>query len=124
MSDIENLKKVIGFGLDVGEALIAASAQPTPIQKAVSMLHLIEDVPVLFGVDYSLLQSEVKALVPAQLDELNAYIDANFAIPDTDKEAKIEAAIGVVIDLAKLAEKAVAMWKGPAVVAAPAPATP
>jgi len=116
---MENLKKVVEFGLDVGEAIIAAAAQPTPLQKGISMLHLLEDVPTLFGVDYSALQAEAKALTPELLDELNSFIDSKFSIPDADKEAKVEAAIGIVIDLAKVAEKAVAMWKGPAPVVAP-----
>lgn len=121
--DIENLKKVVGFGLSVGEAVFEASSQPTALAKAASMLHLVEDVPVLFGVDYSALGGEIKSLTPDQLTELNTFIDAQFSIPDADKESKIEAAIALVIDLARVAEKAVAMWKpAPAPTEAPPPA--
>lgn len=109
---LDNLKKVVSFGLSLGEAIVAASEQTSALARAAVMLHLVEDVPVLFGVDYSKIGDEVKALSPADLDELNAYIDDNFELPDAkDKEAKIEAAISVVLDLAKVAEKAVAVWK-------------
>lgn len=102
----------MSFGLSLGEAIVAASEQTSALARAAVMLHLVEDVPVLFGVDYSKIGDEVKALSPADLDELNAYIDDNFELPDAkDKEAKIEAAISVVLDLAKVAEKAVAVWK-------------
>jgi len=121
---MENLKKVVGFGLSVGEAIVAASGQPTVIAKAAIMLHLVEDVPALLGVDYAALKSEISQLTPAELDELNQYIDDNFSLPgDVAKEQAIETAVSVVIDLAKVAEKAAEMWKAkeaPAPAAAPA----
>lgn len=117
---IENLKKIVGFGLAVGEAVLEASDKPTPLAKAAAMLHLLEDVPALFGVDYAALQSEVSQLSPEQLGELNQYIDDNFSIPDAAREQAIETAVSVVIDLAKVAERAAEMWKEKH----PAPATP
>lgn len=118
---MENLKKVVGFGLTVGEVIIAAAKASGPLGKAAIMLKLLEDVPSMLGVDYGSLMAEVKALTPEQLDELNVYIDDNFDIADNGKEAMIEAAISVVIDLAKIAEKAVSVWAPKAVEAAPAP---
>lgn len=117
---IENVKKIVGFGLSLGEAVVAAMGQPTPLAKAAAMLHLLEDVPALFGVDYAALKSEVSQLSPAELDELNRYIDDTFDIADDQKEHAIEGAIAIVIDLAKVVEKAADMWKAkPEPVAAP-----
>lgn len=108
---VENLKKVVGFGLSVGEAIIAAGEQSSPLAKAAAMLHLLEDVPMLFGVDYSALQAEVLSMESEQLSELNAFIDENFDIPDDAREKSIEGAIEVVIDMAKVAQKAADMWR-------------
>jgi len=108
---LENVKKVVSFGLSVGEAVLSAKSMPTVLAKVVAMLHLLEDVPVLFGLDYAALTAEVEQLTPEQLDELKDFIDNDFNVPDADKEHAIEAAIGVVVDLAKVAEKAAAMWK-------------
>lgn len=111
---IENLQKVVGFGLSFAECAMKAMAATSSIGKASAMLPLLEDVPALLGVDFAALKSELSQSTPADLDTLNKYIDANFSIPDAEKEAKIEAAIGLVIDLAKLVEKAVAVVKAPA----------
>lgn len=126
---IENLEKVVGFAIDLGGALMAAAKESTPLGRAAAMLHLIEDAPMLMSVDYSALEAEVKALTPEELDQLNAYIDANVSLPDADKQAKVLAVVSVVIELAKVAEKAIAMWsKKPAEAAvaadAPAPSAP
>jgi hypothetical protein len=125
---IENLEKVIGFGLAVGAALIDASGKTSSIGRAASLLHLVEDLPALFTINLSALKDEVKDLNPAELDELKAYINANFSVPDSEMELQIEGAISVVIDLAKVGENAVALWKAKSnvvpLVAPPAPEAP
>lgn len=122
---IENLQKVVSFGLQLGECIVSAMGASSSIGKATAMLPLLEDVPQLMGVDYAALKAELGQLQPADLDALNAYIDANFSIPDAQKQAKIEAVLSVVIDLAKVAEKAAEMWKSVQQSAAsPAPASP
>lgn len=110
---IENVQKVVGFGISLAEAIVAASGQATAVGRAVAMLHLLEDAPVLMGIDYAALRAEVSNLSPEDLDKLNTYLDANFDLPDADKEAKIEAAIGLVIDLAKVVVKALGEFKKP-----------
>lgn len=118
---IENLKKVVGFGLSLGEVAVEMAAQPSFVTKVTCLVSLVHSAPILLGVDYSQIPSEIKGLNPAELDELNSYIDANFSIPGSDKEAKIEAAVSLVIDLVKVVEKAVTLCKPAAV---PAPVEP
>lgn len=107
---MENLKKVVSFGLEAGAAVLDASTKTGNLAKAAAMLHLAEDIPELMGVDYSQIMPEFKALDAAGLDDLNAHIETQFSIPDAEKEKKIEAAISVVIDIAKVVEKALAIW--------------
>lgn len=108
--NMENLKKVVGFGLSAGEAIVSSLGQSTALGKGMVFLKLVEDLPGLVGVDYAALKEEVKGLTPEQLSDLNMFIDNNFSIDDKEKEQKIEAALSIVIDLAKLVEKAIAVW--------------
>lgn len=105
---VQNLEKIVGFGLSVGKTLLNASKQATTLAKITSLIPLFEEFSSLLSVDYSQLEAEVKALSPDQLDALNAYVVANF--PDVAGKDKVESAIGIVIDLAKIAEKAAALW--------------
>lgn len=122
---IQNLQQVVGFGLQLSECIVGAMGATSSVGKISAMLPLMEDVPSLLGVDWAAVKAELSQLQPADLDALNAYIDANFSIPDAQKQGKVDAAVALVINLAKLGEQAVAMVKGPAVaqsatVAAPA----
>ncbi len=107
---LENIQKVVGFGLAVGESILEAMNQTSALAKGAVFLKLVEQVPDLIGIDYSALAMEAKSLTPDQLDQLNKYIDDNFKCDDQKKEALIEDGLSVVVDLVKLCEKAVNVW--------------
>ena len=110
MTDMENLKKLIGFGISVGEAVADAAHQPSTIAKITALLHLFEDAPALFDVDYSQLADEVKALTPEQLKELNTFVDEEFDIPDEEAEKFVELAVSIVIDIAGIVKKIMSIY--------------
>lgn len=108
---VQNLEKVVSFGLSIGDALISANEQTTIVAKIASLIPILEDVSSLFTIDYVQLESELKGLSPEALDALALYIDKNFPAVKADSKVKVEAAIQIVIDLAKVAEQAVGLWK-------------
>lgn len=107
---IENLEKLVGFGLSMGDAILSAREQPTALMKAAALLPLLEKAPVLFGIDYEQIDDEVKGLTPDQLDSLGIFIETNFPAVGADNKERVKDAISIVVDLAKVIEKAVAIW--------------
>jgi hypothetical protein len=112
---VENIKKVIGFGFELGQALVDASKKESSVAKVVSLLKLGDDVLVLLGTDFSALKAEFKDLTAEELDEIGVYVKAKFKLDDADKEQKIEMALDVAIELLKVAEKAMELLKPKAV---------
>lgn len=116
---MEMIKKAVNFGLTVGETIYGVSQQSGAFAKAKAALHILEEVPDLFGIDFNQAYAEFKAASPEQLEELKASVAPQFSIPDAEKEAKIEAAILLVIDIAAVVQKAVDLWKPKVEIAEP-----
>lgn len=87
---IKELKDVVAFGLDVGEALSDGVG--------------IEDVSALFGIadaiaGISEVPAELADLDEAEAEELKKFVAEEFDLPDDRLEEFIEAAISAVIGL-------------------------
>jgi len=90
---IEELKDVLAFGIDVGEALSDGIG--------------IEDISALFGLPEAIagisnVPAEIADLDEAERKELKEYVSTEFDIPDDKLEAVIEQSISVVVDLYNL----------------------
>lgn len=112
---VENIKKAIGFGFALGETMVAASKKDSVLAKAVALLQLGDDVMDLLSIDFAALKAEFLDLSPEEMDELAAYAKLKFSLDDADKEQKIEMALDIAIELLKVAEKALGLFKPKAV---------
>lgn len=107
---MDNLKKVVKFGLDLGEAIANAATQASALGKVSAMLHLVEDAPELMSVNWGNLNTEFQGLTPEEMDLLKEFVNENFDIADDQLEAKIKASVEVVVDLGKVFQGAFKIW--------------
>jgi len=87
---IEDLKDVVKVGLDIGEALSDGVG--------------IEDISALFGLPEAIsgisnVPAEIADLDAEEKEELHAFVQAEFDIPNDKLEVFIEGAIKVVIEI-------------------------
>lgn len=101
---IENLKKAAKFGIELGEQ--TSEVLEDGKLKALEMLSFIDELMQLPGVVNAAadIKNEVMELDEADRAELNAYIQAEFDIPNDKLESMIEAGLNVVISLFILAD--------------------
>jgi hypothetical protein len=107
---IDNLKKIVGFGLALGETVIKASSEGSPLKKAAAMLDIMDDLPALFGIDYQKALDEAKDLSADELKEIGDYIADDFDIPDDQLEAKVEESIKVALEFVAVLQRAAGLW--------------
>jgi len=90
---IEDLKDVVKAGLDIGEAL----SDGIGIEDISALLSLPEAISGISNVP-----AEIADLDAAEKEELHAFVQAEFDLPDDKLEAFIEGAIKVVIEVYSL----------------------
>jgi hypothetical protein len=99
MLGIENLKKVVKLGLDLGE-FIEGVLKPdmSDVGKAIEVIK--EGVEAVASLPHAV--PEYLDLDSSEKDELKAYVAAEFDIADDKLEGTIEMALKVVVDLSIL----------------------
>ncbi len=101
---IENLKKAAKLGIELGEQ--TAEVLEDGKLKAIEMLQFIDELMQLPGVVNAAqdIKDEVMELDAEDRAALNAYIQAEFDIPNDKLEAIIKAGLDVVISIFILAD--------------------
>lgn len=101
---IENLKKAAKLGIELGEQ--TSEVLEDGKLKALEMLSFIDELMQLPGIVNSAadIKNEVLELDAEDRASLNAYIQAEFDIPNEKLESIIEAGLDVIISLFILAD--------------------
>lgn len=93
---IENLKKAVKFGIDLGEQIESSGKDGWSWTDAFSFFDEVMQVPGLISKGDEIAE-EFKDLVEAEHDELIEYVKAEFNIDDKKAEGRIESAVNIFL---------------------------
>lgn len=111
--DLSDLKKVVGFGFEVGNLISIVKNLPGgPAAKLIAVLSsATPDLMALLSLDAGKALQEYKNLDVAGRQELLDYAKQKFDIADDVLEVKVENAFGLLLESSALVEKWIALAK-------------